>query len=48
VAHGPLVTELTAKTNIFFVLFDGKNVLWKYTSNNFDLLKKKTLSELCR
>jgi hypothetical protein len=27
VAHGPLVTELTAKTNIFFVLFDGKNVL---------------------
>jgi hypothetical protein len=29
-------TELTAKVNIIFVLFDGKNVFKKYTLKNFE------------
>jgi hypothetical protein len=36
-----IFTELIAKANIHFVLFDGKNVLQKYISNNFDFKKKK-------
>jgi hypothetical protein len=32
-----IFTELTAKANIFFVLFDGKNILQKYISNNFEI-----------
>ena len=35
-----IFTKLTAKANIFFVLFDGKNVLQNYASNNFEFKKK--------
>jgi hypothetical protein len=42
-----IFTELTAKANTFFVLFDGKNVLQKYTSNNFEFFFKNTIGTKC-
>ena len=41
-----IFTKLTAKANIFFVLFDGKNVLQNYASNNFEFKKNNIVGML--